>query len=142
MFSNVRLSTKRSTLGMLSGPKDLIPLQHFGLKETKAKVDLMEDLYDHPMEFDPELIPDLAVQARMLVLGVRVSPCMGLLEDTSDLIQCLHSWLVCMGSSARRRCRIQSSISSPWQLPVRAGRLMTHSYFNLFTATRPTAFHL
>ena len=61
MFSNVRLSTKRSTLGMLIGPKDPIPLRHFGLKETKAKVDLMEDLYDRPMVFDPELIPDPAV---------------------------------------------------------------------------------
>ena len=46
---------------MLIGPKDPIPLRHFGLKETKAKVNLMEDLYDCPMEFDPELIPDLAV---------------------------------------------------------------------------------
>ena len=46
---------------MLIGPKDPIPLQHFGLKETKAKVDLMEDLYDRPMEFNPELIPDRAV---------------------------------------------------------------------------------
>ena len=46
---------------MLSGPKDPIPLRHFGLKETKAKVDLMEDQYDHPMEFEPVLIPDPAV---------------------------------------------------------------------------------
>ena len=38
--------------GMLSGPKDPIPLRHFGKKEVKAKVDLMEDLYDQPMEFD------------------------------------------------------------------------------------------
>ena len=61
MFNNVRLSTERSTLGMLIGPKDPIPLRHFSLKETKAKVDLMEDLYDRPMEFNPELIPDPAV---------------------------------------------------------------------------------
>ena len=46
---------------MLVGPKDPIPLWHYGLKETKAKVDLMEDQYDHPMVFDPELIPDPAV---------------------------------------------------------------------------------
>ena len=46
---------------MLSGPKDPIPLQHFRLKETRAKVDLMEDLYDCPMVFDPARIPDLAV---------------------------------------------------------------------------------
>ena len=61
MFSNVWLSTKRSTLGMLIGPKDPFPLWHFGLKETKAKVDMVEDQYDCPMVFDPELIPDPAV---------------------------------------------------------------------------------
>ena len=61
MFNNFRLSTKRSTLGMLSGPKDPIPLWHFRLKETKAKVNLMEDQFDHPMEFEPVLIPDPAV---------------------------------------------------------------------------------
>ena len=58
---NVRMSRKRSTLGMLVGPKDPIPLRHFGLKETKAKVDLMEDRFDLPMKFDPALIPDLPV---------------------------------------------------------------------------------
>ena len=58
---NVRLSIKQSTLGMLIGPKDPIPLWHFSLKETKAKVDLLEDQYDLPMRFDPDLIPDLAV---------------------------------------------------------------------------------
>ena len=46
---------------MLVGQKDPIPLQHFGLKETKAKVDLMEDQYDLPMKFDPALILDPAV---------------------------------------------------------------------------------
>ena len=46
---------------MLSGPRDPIPLRHFGLKETRAKVNLMEDQYDHPMVFDPALIPDPAV---------------------------------------------------------------------------------
>ena len=46
---------------LLSGPKDPIPLHHFGLKEIKAKVDLMEDQFDCPMLFDPALIPDLAV---------------------------------------------------------------------------------
>ena len=46
---------------LLSGPKDPIPLHHFGLKEIKAKVDLMEDQFDHPMLFDPALIPDPAV---------------------------------------------------------------------------------
>ena len=58
---NVWLSIKRSTLGMLIGPKDPIPLRHFGLKETKVKLDLMEDQYDLPMRFDPELIPDPVV---------------------------------------------------------------------------------
>ena len=46
---------------LLLGPKDPIPLCHFGLKEIKAKVDLMEDQFDHPMLFDPALIPDPAV---------------------------------------------------------------------------------
>ena len=46
---------------MLSVPKDPIPLRHFGLAETKAKVDLMEDEYDRPMLFEPDLVPDPAV---------------------------------------------------------------------------------
>ena len=46
---------------MLSVPKDPIPLRHFGLVETKAKVDLMEDEFDRPMLFEPDLIPDPAV---------------------------------------------------------------------------------
>ena len=46
---------------MFSVPKDPIPLRHFGLKETKVRVDLMEDQYDHPMLFEPDLIPDPAV---------------------------------------------------------------------------------
>ena len=46
---------------MLSVPKDPIPLRHFGLAETKARVDLMEDQYDRPMLFEPDLIPDPAV---------------------------------------------------------------------------------
>ena len=46
---------------MFSGPKDPIPLRHFSLKETKAKVDLMEDQYDRPMLFEPDLIADPAV---------------------------------------------------------------------------------
>ena len=58
---NVRLSIKRSTWGMFSVPKDPIPLCHFGLKETKVRVDLMEDQYDRPMLFEPDLIPDPAV---------------------------------------------------------------------------------
>ena len=55
-------TTKRSILNiLLLGPKDPIPLWHFGLKEVKARVDLMEDQFDHPMVFDPARIPDLAV---------------------------------------------------------------------------------
>ena len=46
---------------MLSGPKDPIPLCHFGLAETRAKVDLMEDEFDRPMLFEPDLVPDPAV---------------------------------------------------------------------------------
>ena len=37
---------------VFSGPRDPIPLRHFGLKETKAKVDLMEDQFDRPMLFE------------------------------------------------------------------------------------------
>ena len=46
---------------MLSVPKDPIPLHHFRLAETKVKVDLMEDEYDRPMLFEPDLVPDPAV---------------------------------------------------------------------------------
>ena len=46
---------------MFSVPKDPIPLCHYGLKETKARVDLMEDQYDRPMLFKPDLIPDPAI---------------------------------------------------------------------------------
>ena len=52
---------KRSTLDMFSGPRDPIPLCHFGLKAVKAKVDLMEDQYDHPMLFDEVRVPPVVV---------------------------------------------------------------------------------
>ena len=49
-------------MGVLSGPKDPIPLWHFGLKEMLAKVDLMEDQFDRPMAFDEALVlPNLFV---------------------------------------------------------------------------------
>ena len=48
---------ERPTLGVLSGPKDPIPLRHFGLKEMLANVDLMEDQFDRPMAFDEALVP-------------------------------------------------------------------------------------
>ena len=52
-------NTKRSILDLLLlGPKDPIPLRHFGLKEVKARIDLMEDRFDRPMVFDPAQIPD------------------------------------------------------------------------------------
>ena len=41
---------------MLSGPKDPIPLRHFGVTEILAKVDLMEDRFDCPMAFDESLV--------------------------------------------------------------------------------------
>ena len=53
---------KQSILDLLLlGPKDPIPLRHFGLKEVKARIDLMEDQFDRPMVFDPAQIPDQAV---------------------------------------------------------------------------------
>ena len=63
MFNYYLTVSKCSTLGVLSGPKDSIALRHFGLKETKAKVDLMEDQYDHPMEFDEAQVPPYPVVA-------------------------------------------------------------------------------
>ena len=66
-------TTKRSILDiLLLGPKDPIPLRHFGLKEVKARVDLMEDQFDRPMLFDPAQIPDPAVAGQVSVHGDRV----------------------------------------------------------------------
>ena len=48
---------ERPTLSVLSGPKDPIPLWHFGLKEMLAKVDLLEDQFDHPMAFNEAQVP-------------------------------------------------------------------------------------
>ena len=42
---------------MFSGPKDPIPLGHFGQREMLAKIDLLEDRFDCPMAFDEELVP-------------------------------------------------------------------------------------
>ena len=42
---------------MLSGPKDPIPLWHFGLKEMLAKVNLLEDQFDCLMAFNEALVP-------------------------------------------------------------------------------------
>ena len=43
--------------------KDPIPLRHYGKKEMLAKIDLMEDQYDVPMQFDPDCIPSHATPA-------------------------------------------------------------------------------
>ena len=48
MFSICLTVIKWPTLGVLSGPRDPIPLRHFGAKEILAKVDLMEDQFDCP----------------------------------------------------------------------------------------------
>ena len=48
-------------IGYACRAKESYPTQAFGLKETKAKVDLMEDLYDHPMEFDEAWVPPASV---------------------------------------------------------------------------------
>ena len=50
-------------MGVLSGPKDPIPLRHFGIKEIKAKIDLMEDQFDRPMDFDEAQVPHNPVVA-------------------------------------------------------------------------------
>ena len=76
---------------MLSGPKDPIPLRHFGIKEIKAKVDLMEDQFDHPMEFDEAwVLPTQWLQGRASVPGVKVLWSMVQPEVTGDSILCLH----------------------------------------------------
>ena len=56
MFSICLTVIKWPTLGVLSGPKDPIPLRHFGFKEILAKVDLMEDRFDRLMAFDESLV--------------------------------------------------------------------------------------
>ena len=70
-------TAKRSIMDiLLLGPKDPIPLQHFGLKEVKARVDLMEDWFDHPMVFDLAQIPDPAVAGQSVgACGQGVAVC-------------------------------------------------------------------
>ena len=43
--------------GVFSGPKDPIPVHHFGQKEILAKIDLMEDWFDCPMTFNEDRVP-------------------------------------------------------------------------------------
>ena len=92
---NVRLSIKQSTWGMFSVPKDPIPLRHFGLKETKARVDLMEDQYDRPMLFEPYLIPDPAVAGESVGAWGQGVAVYGLQGVTSVPVLHPHCWLVC-----------------------------------------------
>ena len=108
------ISMKRSTLDiLLLGPKDPIPLWHFGLKEVKARVDLMEDQFDRPMVFDPALIPDPAVAGQSVgAWGDRVWQCAGLQEASSVLALLPLSCPVCMDSSVRRRWTTLRSIFS------------------------------
>ena len=56
MFSICLTVIKQPTLGVLSGPRDPIPLRHFGAKEILAKADLMEDQFNRPMSFDEALV--------------------------------------------------------------------------------------
>ena len=37
--------------------KDPVPLRHFGKREVLAKIDLMEDRFDVPVQFDLDCIP-------------------------------------------------------------------------------------
>ena len=111
---NVRLSIKWSTLGMLVGPKDPIPLcDTLAWKRPRQRwtwwrisMIFLWDLIRHWYLIQ-------LLQARMLVAGVRVLPCMGPLEGTGDPTQCPHCWPVCLGLIVRRRCRIPNNISSP-----------------------------
>ena len=45
---------------LVSAVLDPIPLRHYGKKEMLAKIDLMEDQYDVPMQFDLDCIPSHA----------------------------------------------------------------------------------
>ena len=44
---------------MFSEVKDPIPLHHFGKWEILAKIDLMEDQFDIPMDFDENWVPSV-----------------------------------------------------------------------------------
>ena len=44
------------TMGVFSGPKDPILVRHFGRREILAKIDLMEDRFDHPMTFKEDWV--------------------------------------------------------------------------------------
>ena len=97
---------------MLSVPKDPIPLRHFGLAETKAKVDLMEDEFDRPMLFEPDLVPEPAVAGEGVGAwgqGVDVYRAARGYKHPRTMPTLLASMLV---SSARRRWRIRSGTSS------------------------------
>ena len=97
---------------MLSGPKDPIPLCHFWLAETRAKVDLMEDEFDRPMLFEPDLVPDLAVAGESI----------GAWGQGVDVVRAArgykrsephpHCWQACWVLSVRRKWRIRSGTSS------------------------------
>ena len=43
-------------MGVFSGPKDPIPVFHFGKKEVMAKINLMEDQFDLPMAFKEDWV--------------------------------------------------------------------------------------
>ena len=49
--------TERLTMGVFSGPKDPIPVHHFGKREMMAKIDLIEDRFDLPMSFEESRVP-------------------------------------------------------------------------------------
>ena len=46
---------------VFSGPKDPIPLRHFGWREILAKINLMEDRFDLPMTFEENAGPTQSV---------------------------------------------------------------------------------
>ena len=118
---------------MLSVPKDPIPLRHFGLAETKAKVDLMEDEYDRPMLFEPDLVPDPAVAGESVGAwgqGVDVFGAARGYKHSRTMPTLLASML---GFGVRGGDGGYEAVPPrTWRLSVRAGRLPTHSFFNVF----------
>ena len=97
---------------MLSVPKDPIPLCHFGLAETKVKVDLMEDEFDRPMLFEPDLVPDPAVAGESIGAWGQGVDVVGAARGYKCSRTTPRCWQACWVSSVRRRWRIQSSTSS------------------------------
>ena len=73
----------------------------------------MEDQYDRPMLFEPDLIPDPAVAGENIgAWGQGVAVYGAACKVTSVPVLHPHCWLACWGSSVRRKWLTQSSTFS------------------------------